>query len=215
MLCNSHQPPDIPVQTLYIYMYIAVKADLNVYSALVRLAHLISQSDCNLVLLFMPVLASNFLILAHGRQNIDKLFLVNLYLPGCCIAKLASRRRHLFVLCTRVWKLSIAVQCCQNVDNILPVNDVVFVAKGYEHIWASSSHRLKWTFCGCLNDVEARAYMRTASYAPASGTPLKTDFQFETSPSITTFCLLSISRFFIHLIIPFPMPLAFSLSSNL
>ena len=46
------------------------------------------------------------------------------------------------------------------------MNDDVFVAKGYGHIWASSGYRLKWEFCGCLNDVEARAYVRTASYAP-------------------------------------------------
>ena len=46
------------------------------------------------------------------------------------------------------------------------MNDDVFVAKGYEHIWASSGHRLKWPFCGFLIDVEARAYVRTASYAP-------------------------------------------------
>ena len=46
------------------------------------------------------------------------------------------------------------------------MNDDVFVAKGYEHIWASSGHRLKWAFSGSLNDVEARAYVRTASYAP-------------------------------------------------
>ena len=71
-----------------------------------------------------------------------------------------------FVLCTRVWKLSTAVQCCQNVEQCLQVNDNVFVAKGYGHIWASSGHRLKWAFCGYLNDVEARAYVRTASYAP-------------------------------------------------
>ena len=48
------------------------------------------------------------------------------------------------------------------------MNDDIFVAKGYEHIWASSGHRLKWAFRGCLIDVEARAYVRTASYAPAS-----------------------------------------------
>ena len=47
------------------------------------------------------------------------------------------------------------------------MNDDVFVAKGNEHIWASSGHRLKWALCRCLIDVEARAYMRTASYAPA------------------------------------------------
>ena len=47
------------------------------------------------------------------------------------------------------------------------MNDDVFVAKGYEHIWASSGHRLKWIFCGCIIDVEARAYVRTASYAPS------------------------------------------------
>ena len=58
------------------------------------------------------------------------------------------------------------VQCCQNVDELLQVNDDVFVAKGYEHIWASSGQRLKWAFCGCLIDVEASAYVRTASYAP-------------------------------------------------
>ena len=47
------------------------------------------------------------------------------------------------------------------------------------------------------------------------GTPLNNDFQFETSPLSTTLCLLSISHFSIQLIIPFPMPRAFSLSSNL
>ena len=45
-------------------------------------------------------------------------------------------------------------------------HDDVFVAKGFEHIWASSDHRLKWAFYGWLIDVEARAYVRTASYAP-------------------------------------------------
>ena len=94
-----------------------MKVDVNVYSASACLAHLVSQSDCSLVLLFMPVFASNFLILAHGRENIDKLFLVNSYLRGCCIAKIASRRRHLSDLCTGVWKLNTAVQLCQNVDN--------------------------------------------------------------------------------------------------
>ena len=106
-----------------------MKVDLNVYSALARLAHLVSQSDCSLVLLFMPVYASNFLILAHGRENIDKLFLVNSYLRGCCIAKIASRRRHLYDLCTGVWKLSKTVQCCQNVDKLLQVNDDVSLPK--------------------------------------------------------------------------------------
>ena len=47
------------------------------------------------------------------------------------------------------------------------------------------------------------------------GTQLKTDFQFETFPSTTTLCLLSISHFSIQLIISFPLPWAFSLSSNL
>ena len=117
-----------------------------------------------------PVLASNLLILTHRRENIDKLFLVNSYLPGCCIAKIASRQRHLFVLCTQVWKLSIAVQCFQNVDKLLQVNDDVFVAKGYEHIWASSGHRLKLAFCGCHTDLEARADVPTASQAPAQFT---------------------------------------------
>ena len=145
----------------------ALKVDLNVYSALARLAQLVSQSDCSLVLLFMQVLVSNLLILAHGRENIDKLFLVNSHLPGCCIAKIASRRRHLSVLCTGVWKLDTAVQCCQNVEKLLQVNHDVFVAKGYEHIWASSGYCLKWAFFGCRTDVEARAYVRAASYAPA------------------------------------------------
>ena len=123
-----------------------------------------------------PVLASNLLILTQRRENIDKLFLVNSYLPGCCIIKIASRWRHLSVLCTGVWKLSTAVQCCQHVDKLLQVNDDVFVAKGYEHMWASSGHRLKWAFCGCRTDVEVRAYVRTASYAPAnlSGTTIWT-----------------------------------------
>ena len=141
----------------------AVKANPNAYSALARLAHLDSQSDCSFVLLLTPLLASNLLILAHRRQSIDKLFLVNSYLPGCCIAKIAFRRRHIFVLCTGVWKLDTAVQCCQNVDKLLQVNDDAFDAKGSEHIWASSGHRLKWAFCGCLNDVEARVYVRAAS----------------------------------------------------
>ena len=44
------------------------------------------------------------------------------------------------------------------------------------------------------------------------GTPLKIDFQFEMSPS--TLCLLSISHFSIQLIIPFPTPSAFNLSSG-
>ena len=98
----------------------------------------------------MPVLASNLLMLAHGRQNIDKLFLENSYLPGCCIAKIAFRRRHLFVLCTGVWKLDTAVQCCQHVDKLLQVNDDAIVAKGYEHIWASYGYRLKWAFVVAL-----------------------------------------------------------------
>ena len=110
-----------------------------------------------------PVLASNILILTHQHENIDKLFLVNSYLPGCCIAKIVSRQRHLFVLCTRVWKLSIAVQCFQNIDKLLQVNDDVFVAKGYEHIWASSGHCWKWAFCGCRTDLEACANVPTAS----------------------------------------------------
>ena len=46
------------------------------------------------------------------------------------------------------------------------MNDDVFVAKGYEHIYASSGYRLNLAFCGCLYDVEARAYVLTASYAP-------------------------------------------------
>ena len=46
------------------------------------------------------------------------------------------------------------------------------------------------------------------------GTPLKTDFQFEITPSTTTICVLSISHFSIQLIILFPMPWSFRLSSN-
>ena len=58
--------------------------------------------------------------------------------------------------------------CLETEYNIVKIlNDDVFVTKGYEHIWASSGHRLNWAFCGCLIDVEARAYVRTASYAPA------------------------------------------------
>ena len=76
----------------------AVKADPNVYSALACLAHPVSQSDCTLVLLFTPVLPSNRLTLANRRQNIDNLFLVNSYLPGCCFAKIASRWRRLLIL---------------------------------------------------------------------------------------------------------------------
>ena len=140
------------------------------YSTLALLAHLVSQSASSVVLLSMSVFASNLLILAHGRQNIVKVFLVNSQLPGCCLAKIAFRRRYLFVLYIRVWKLSTAVQCYQNFDKLLQVNGDVFVAKGYEHIWDSSGHRLKLAFCGCLNDVEARAYVRTASYAPDSRT---------------------------------------------
>ena len=47
------------------------------------------------------------------------------------------------------------------------------------------------------------------------GSPLKTDFQFETSPSTITLCLLSVSHFSIQLVISFPMPWAFSLSNSL
>ena len=45
----------------------------------IRLAHLVSQCDCSLVLLFVQVLASNLLILTHGRQNTDNFVLVNSY----------------------------------------------------------------------------------------------------------------------------------------
>ena len=127
------------------FLWFAIPISLQIFQS--------RRYSCSLVWLFMTVLASNLLILAHGRQNIDKLFIMN-----SCIAKTASRRRHLSVLCTRVWKLSTAVQCCQNVDKLLQVYDDVFVAKGYEHIWASSGYRLKWAFSGSLNDVEARAY---------------------------------------------------------
>ena len=47
------------------------------------------------------------------------------------------------------------------------------------------------------------------------GAPLKTDFQFETSPSTTTRCLLSVSHCSVQSIIPSPIPWAFNLSSNL
>ena len=139
MLCHSHQPPYITEQTLQVTVYSALAR----LAHLAHLAHLDSQSDCSLVLLSMPVLASNLLILANGRQNIDKLFIVNSHLPSCCIAKIASRWRHVFVLCLRIWRRNTAVQCCQNVDKLLQMNNDVFVVKGYEHILASSSHRLK------------------------------------------------------------------------
>ena len=42
-----------------------------------------------------------------------------------------------------------------------------------------------------------------------------TQNRFETSPSTTTLCLLSMSHFSIQLIIQLPMPWAFSFSSNL
>ena len=48
-----------------------------------------------------------------------------------------------------------------------------------------------------------------------SGTPLKTDFQFETSPSTTTHCLLSVSHCSIQSVMLSPIPWAFNLSSNL
>ena len=82
---------------------------------------------------------------------------MNSYLRGCCIAKITSRRRHLCGLET-IWP---AVQCCQHFYKLLHVNGDVFDAKGYGHIWASSGYRLKWEFCGCLNDVDARAYVRS------------------------------------------------------
>ena len=46
------------------------------------------------------------------------------------------------------------------------------------------------------------------------GTPFKTDFQFEISPSTITLCLLSVSHFYIKLITSLPIPWAFSLSNN-
>ena len=45
--------------------------------------------------------------------------------------------------------------------------------------------------------------------------PLKTDFQFETSQSTTTRCLLSVSHCSSQSIMPSPIPWAFDLSSNL
>ena len=44
------------------------EGNLNVYIALARLAHIVSQSDWNLVGLFMPAFASNLVILAHGYR---------------------------------------------------------------------------------------------------------------------------------------------------
>ena len=44
------------------------------------------------------------------------------------------------------------------------------------------------------------------------GTPLKTNFQLETSPSTTAHCLLSVSHCSIQLIIMFPTPRDFRLS---
>ena len=46
-------------------------------------------------------------------------------------------------------------------------------------------------------------------------TPLKTDFQLETSPSTTTLCLLSVSHCSIQVIILFPIPCDFNLSISL
>ena len=43
------------------------------------------------------------------------------------------------------------------------------------------------------------------------GTPLRTDFQFESSPSTITLCLLCVSHFSIQLITSLPIPWAFSL----
>ena len=45
------------------------------------------------------------------------------------------------------------------------------------------------------------------------GTPLKTDFQFKTSPSTTTSCLLSVSHYSIQSIMPSRIPR--NLSNNL
>ena len=47
------------------------------------------------------------------------------------------------------------------------------------------------------------------------GTPLKTGFQFETSPSTTTLCLLSVSHCSIQFIILIPIPWDFNLSISL
>ena len=46
------------------------------------------------------------------------------------------------------------------------------------------------------------------------GTPLKTNYQFETFPSTTKRSLLSVSHCSIQSIMPFPIPWAFNLSSN-
>ena len=46
------------------------------------------------------------------------------------------------------------------------------------------------------------------------GTPLKTGFQFETSPSTTTLCLLSVSHCSIQFIILIPIPWDFNLVTN-
>ena len=47
------------------------------------------------------------------------------------------------------------------------------------------------------------------------GTPLKTDFQLETSPSTTTLCILSVSHCSTQLIILFPIPCDFNLRISL
>ena len=47
------------------------------------------------------------------------------------------------------------------------------------------------------------------------GTPLKTDFQLEASPSTTTLCFLSVSYCSVQLIILFAIPCDFNLSSLL
>ena len=47
------------------------------------------------------------------------------------------------------------------------------------------------------------------------GTPLKTDFQFETSPSIAKRYHLSVSHCSVQSIMPSPMPRAFNLNNNL
>ena len=47
------------------------------------------------------------------------------------------------------------------------------------------------------------------------GTPLKTDFQFENSPSTTTLCLISVSHCYILFIIMIPKSLGLNLSNSL
>ena len=69
-------------------------------------------------------------------MNIDKLLLV--YCQDTIQAAPAVRSVHK--------RLETYFCVVEIVDKLFQVNDNVFVAKGYEHIWTFSSHRLKWVF---------------------------------------------------------------------